>query len=277
MRTFGIDERSKALTPTVRVLATAYPKGHLIQPHHHEWAQLVYARAGVMTVLTAAGAWVVPPQRAVWMPAGMEHAIRCGTRLEMRTLYVDTSARDGLPAACGVVNVRPLLRELVLACVEAPGEGRRRELLALLLLEEIRAAALAPLHLPEPLDPRLKRIAAALGTDPGDPRTLAAWGREVGASVRTLSRRFLAETGMTFRQWQRQARLHAALVRLAQREPVTSRGARSRLRQPERLHPRLPPRARHHPRPVLRARRWLISLVLSGPAFRRNPVAMQWS
>jgi quercetin dioxygenase-like cupin family protein len=65
MRTFGIDERSKALTPTVRVLATAYPKGHLIQPHHHEWAQLIYARAGVMTVLTAAGAWVVPPQRAV--------------------------------------------------------------------------------------------------------------------------------------------------------------------------------------------------------------------
>ncbi len=77
------------------------------------------------------------------------------------------------------------------------------------------------MHLPEPEDPRLKRIAAALGADPGDPRTLAAWGKEVGASVRTLSRRFLAETGMTFRQWQRQARLHAALVRLAQREPVT--------------------------------------------------------
>jgi AraC-like DNA-binding protein/quercetin dioxygenase-like cupin family protein len=221
MRTFGIDERSKALTATVRVLATDYPKGHLIRPHHHEWAQLIYARAGVMTVLTAAGAWVVPPQRAVWMPAGMEHAIRCGTRLEMRTLYIDAAARDGLPVACGVVNVPPLLRELVLAGVEAPGEGPRRELLVALLLQEVSAAPLAPLHLPEPEDPRLKRITAALGADPGDPRTLAAWGKEVGASVRTLSRRFLAETGMTFRQWQRQARLLTALVRLAQREPVT--------------------------------------------------------
>jgi AraC-like DNA-binding protein/quercetin dioxygenase-like cupin family protein len=221
MRTFGIDERSKALTATVRVLATDYPKGHLIRPHRHEWAQLIYARVGVMTVLTAAGAWVVPPQRAVWMPADMEHAIRCGTRLEMRTLYIDTAAREGLPAACGVVNVPPLLRELVLAGVEAPGEGPRRELLVALLLQEVSAAPLAPLHLPEPEDPRLKRITAALGADPGDPRTLAAWGKEVGASVRTLSRRFLAETGMTFRQWQRQARLLTALVRLAQREPVT--------------------------------------------------------
>jgi AraC-like DNA-binding protein len=222
MRPFGIDERSESLTATVRSLATDYTKGHLIQPHHHDWAQLIYARAGVMTVVTVAGAWVVPPQRAVWMPAGMEHAIRCATRLEMRTLYVDTQARDGLPVACGVVNVSPLLRELVLAGVEAPGDGPRRALLVGLLLEEIRAAALAPLHLPEPEDPRLKRITAALGADPGDPRTLAAWGKEVGASVRTLSRRFLAETGMTFRQWQRQARLLAALVRLAQREPVTS-------------------------------------------------------
>ncbi len=124
MRTFGIDERSEALTPTVRVLATDYPKGHLIRPHHHEWAQLIYARAGVMTVLTAAGAWVVPPQRAVWMPAGMEHAIRCATRLEMRTLYIDPAVvRDGLPAACGVVSVTPLLRELVLAARR--GAGRR--------------------------------------------------------------------------------------------------------------------------------------------------------
>ncbi len=245
--------------PAVRVLATDYPKGNLIPPHRHDWAQLIYARAGVMTVSTAAGAWVVPPQRAVWMPALLEHAIRCATRLSMRTIYIDAGARHGLPAACGVVSVTPLLRELVLASVEAPGGGPRRELLVGLLLEEIRAAPLAPLHLPEPLDPRLKRITAALGADPGDPRTLAAWGKVVGASVRTLSRRFLAETGMTFRQWQRQARLLAALVRLAQREPVTSGGARSRLRQPERLHPRLPPGAGHHAWPLFRPRRRLTS------------------
>jgi AraC-like DNA-binding protein len=121
-----------------------------------------------------------------------------------------------------VVNVSPLLRELILAAVEAPGPLRRRRLLAAFLLDELRAAPVAPLYLPEPEDPRLKRIAQALRAEPGDPRTLAAWSREVGASARTLSRRFLRETGLTFRQWQRQARLLAALVKLAQREPVTT-------------------------------------------------------
>ncbi|HEX5794592.1 MAG TPA: helix-turn-helix transcriptional regulator [Geminicoccaceae bacterium] len=214
-------ERTDPLSARVRAYAFDYPKGHQIAPHRHDWAQLIYARAGVMTVATAAGAWVVPPQRAVWVPAGTEHAIHCETPLSMRALFLASGLRRALPPACSVVNVSPLLRALILAGVEAPGAPRRRHLLASLLIEEIRAARVAPLHLPEPEDPRLKRIASAIAAEPGDPRTLAAWSREVGASVRTLSRRFLAETGMTFREWQRQARLLAALVRLAQRESVT--------------------------------------------------------
>jgi AraC-like DNA-binding protein len=99
---------------------------------------------------------------------------------------------------------------------------RRRRLITTLVLNEIRAATVAPLHLPEPADPRLMRITSALREQPGDSRTLTAWAAEAGASTRTLSRLFLAETGMTFRQWQRQARLLAALVRLAQGTPVTS-------------------------------------------------------
>jgi AraC-like DNA-binding protein len=120
------------------------------------------------------------------------------------------------------VQVSPLLRELILASVEAPGPPRRRSQLAALIFCELAEAAVAPLHLPEPADPRVRRVTEALRAEPGDPRTLAAWGKAVGASARTLSRLFLAETGMTFRQWQRQARLLAALVKLAQRQPVTA-------------------------------------------------------
>ena len=222
MEPFDVVERTAALSAGVRAYAFDYPRGHHIEPHRHDWEQLLYARAGVMTVVTTAGAWVVPPQRAVWVPAGTVHEIHCSTPLSMRALFVAHDHRRPLPAACSVVNVAPLLRELILAAVEAPGAPRRRRLLAAFLLDELRAAPVAPLYLPEPEDPRLRRISRALRAEPGDPRTLAAWSREVGASVRTLSRRFLAETGMTFRQWQRQARLLAALVKLAQREPVTT-------------------------------------------------------
>jgi AraC-like DNA-binding protein len=218
----NIPEQTKPLTARIGAYAHDYPKGHHIPPHRHDWHQLVYARTGVMTVSTARGAWVVPPQRAVWMPAKTDHQIRCGTPVSMRTLYLAPAAAVPLPAACCVVHVSPLLRELILASVEAPGPPRRRTQLAALILSELAEAAVAPLHLPEPVDPRVRRITETLRAEPGDPRTLANWSREVGASTRSLSRLFLAETGMTFRQWQRQARLLAALVKLAQRQPVTA-------------------------------------------------------
>jgi AraC-like DNA-binding protein len=221
----NILEQTEPLTAGVRAYARTYPKGFDIALHRHAWGQLIYARSGVMTVTVAGpaegGSWVVPPQRALWVPAETDHWIRCGTQLSMRTLYVAPATR-ALPVRCCVVNVPPLLRELILAAVEAPGPPRRRRLLTALILDEIRAATVAPLHLPEPTDPRLVRITGAIREQPGDARTLGAWAREAGASTRTLSRLFLAETGMTFRQWQRQARLLAALVRLAEGTSVTA-------------------------------------------------------
>jgi AraC-like DNA-binding protein/quercetin dioxygenase-like cupin family protein len=222
MRPSSVEQRSNALTPRIGALGIDYPRGHSTGWHWHERGQLVYARAGVMTVTTRAGTFVVPPQRAVWMPPGVEHEVRCATPLSMRTLYIAPSRRGALPSGCCVINVSPLLRELILAAVEAPGGARRARLIADLLLAEMSTAASAPLHLPEPEDPRLRRVTAALRADPGDRRTLAEIAREAGASSRTLARLFLAETGMTFGQWQRQLRLLAALVRLAQREPVTT-------------------------------------------------------
>ena len=86
-------------------LASEYPGGYEIAPHRHVRAQLVYASQGVMTVTAAAGCWVVPPQRAVWMPAGAEHAIRVDRDLSMRSLYIRPDAVAGLPGTCRVVTV----------------------------------------------------------------------------------------------------------------------------------------------------------------------------
>ena len=63
-------------------------------------------------------------------------------------------------------------------------------------------------------------VAAALLANPADGRTLAEWGRNVGASGRTLARAFLAGTGMPFGQWRRLARLQAALPQLAAGQAV---------------------------------------------------------
>jgi AraC-like DNA-binding protein len=210
------------MRPFLSHLAEDHPRGHHIAPHAHRRGQLIFARSGVMQVETAAGLWIVPPQRAVWVPPRIRHAIRCRSAVSLRTLYVSGAQDRGLPKRCTVVAVSPLLRELIIElCEGTPGAQRRRALCALVLSELVELPAIA-IHLPEPRDARLQRVTAALKRRPADGRTLAAWAAAAGASPRTLTRLFIAETGMTFRQWRRQARLIAAIERLARREPVTS-------------------------------------------------------
>jgi AraC-like DNA-binding protein len=203
-------------------LAENHPRGHYIAPHAHRRGQLVFARSGVMQVEAAAGLWILPPQRALWVPPRMRHAIRCRTSVSLRTLYLATPLPLALPKSCAVLGVSPLARELIIElCEGRPAPRRRRALVALILAELVALPAIA-IHLPEPRDARLQRVTVALKRQPADERPLAAWARLAGASPRTLTRLFLAETGMTFRQWRRQLRFMAAIERLARREPVTT-------------------------------------------------------
>ncbi|MGE0419742.1 MAG: helix-turn-helix domain-containing protein [Acetobacteraceae bacterium] len=177
---------------------------------------------------TAHGTFVVPPYLAVWMPAGVVHRIDASGTVRMRTIYIDTehagSPGTGLPGEVCVLHVTPLLRELILAAVDAPQtfppDGPEARLMAV-ILDQIQVLPVAPLSLPIPQDARLRRIADALLADPADERTIDEWARLAGASARTLARLFQAETGMSFGQWRQQLRLLRALERLAAGEPVT--------------------------------------------------------
>ena len=204
--------------------ARSYPDGQLVARHSHEPAQLLYASSGLMRVETEVGFWVVPPQRAVWIPARMEHQVAMAGATEMRSLYL-LRGLEGLPADCQVIAVSPLLRELIAAFIAgpatyAPGDPQAR--LVAVILDQLRAPVLASLHLPVPAAPRLRRLVAALLADPADNRSLDDWARVAGASARTLARLFEAETGLGFRAWRQQLRLHEALARLAAGEAVTA-------------------------------------------------------
>ena len=101
----------------VTTLTYDFPDGHTVPPHLHPEDQLVYACRGVMTVKTSQGVWVVPPQRAVWIPARTPHAISMSGAVSMRTLYFRERMVRRMPRSCSVVNVSPLLAELVVhAC-----------------------------------------------------------------------------------------------------------------------------------------------------------------
>jgi AraC-like DNA-binding protein len=202
-------------------LATDYPRGHHIGLHAHDADQIVFAKSGVMRVSAQDGVWVVPPARALWMPARLPHSIHCTTAVAMRSVYLQSAAAPLRLQSCAVVTVSPLMREIIVRLVEGPASPDRSERLVSLLLDELQTVPVAHLHLPEPQERGLRAVAETLRGNPADRRTLDQWAQAAGLSRRTLVRRFAAETGMTFGAWRRQLRFLTALERLAEGAPVT--------------------------------------------------------
>ena len=201
-----------------------FASGFEILPHRHERAQLIYATVGTMRISTGDGVWVVPPQRALWMPAGVHHSIVMSGDVTMRTLYVRADAARAMPSACHVLPVSVLLRELITRATELPVQydeaGAAGHVVAL-LLAELHVAGTLPLQLPMPRDPRLRKICERLLAAPGDPRTVDQWALEANASPRTIARLFTTETGLTFGAWRQQARILDAMGRLGSGAAVT--------------------------------------------------------
>jgi len=198
--------------------------GRITAPHRHPEGQLFGATRGVLTVGTDAGLWVLPASHAVWMPPRHRHALRSHGPFEGHSVYVAEPACAALPDAPCAIACGGLLREAIARAaswdVRAPDAARRR--IADVILDEIRAAPIESPGLPLPTDARLMKIARALLADLSDARGLAHWAAHGAVSARTLSRRFVAETGLTFADWRQRARLMRAIEMLAAGTPVTT-------------------------------------------------------
>jgi AraC-like DNA-binding protein/quercetin dioxygenase-like cupin family protein len=201
-----------------------YPAGHVVPRHFHDRDQLVYASRGVMTIHTFGATWVVPPCRAVWIPARISHTITMSGAVAMRTLYLKPRLATSLPRDCCVINVSALLKELILyACTlqALKKTVKWQEHLIGVILHQLQTVQMIPLQLPHLSDARLVRIAEVFRKNPGDHRTLAQICKASGASKRSVERLFQQEIGMTFGKWRQQLRLMRAVRLLAEGTKVT--------------------------------------------------------
>ncbi len=177
-----------------------------------------------MSVATRAGIWVVPTLRAVWIPAGVPHTIAMSGRVAMRTLYLKPRLARALPRDCCVVNVSPLLRELILCACSFQALKKRvpqqRHLIDL-ITDQLGAIQMVSLQLPHLSDPRARHVADILLADPANTEKLSRLCKGSGASKRTVERLFRDEVGMTFGKWRQQLRLMHALRLLAEGAKVT--------------------------------------------------------
>lgn len=205
------------------VMENRWPDGASTGWHSHPKGQLLYATEGVMVVHTDAGSWIVTPNRALWMLAGLRHNVTMSGEVVLRTAYIDAVKVSTLPAQSCVINVSPLLRELLIEAARiapTPEPVGRDARLIELLLDEIRISPVLPLHLPLPRDERLRALCDTLLASPAQSLSAADWAARMQVGERTLHRLFARETGMSFAKWREQARLLYALQRLANGDKV---------------------------------------------------------
>jgi len=213
-----------SLPSPVTTLTYDFVHGHKIPEHFHPEDQLVYACRGVMTVRTADGSWVVPAQRAVWIPARIPHSIVMSGAVSMRTIYFRARLVRRLPRSCCVVNVSPVLQELILHACTYPRLSRRSRIQANLIaviVDQLGMVRAIPLQLPSPSDTRALRVAETLQRDPSEQRSLHAVCKQAGASKRTIERLFQSETHLSLGKWRQQLRLLRSLQLLAAGEKIT--------------------------------------------------------
>jgi AraC-like DNA-binding protein len=168
---------------------------------------------------------VLPTQRALWIPAGIAHKVRMSGTVSSRNLYLRCNLAQSLPCVCSVVNISPLLKELILHACQFPTLNRRtkgqRHFIGL-LLNLLHSSQLLPLQLPQPTDPRARKLASLFLSDPTNSVPVRDPCRRAGASKRTIERLFRRDTQMTLGRWRQQLRLIHGMRLIAQGMKITS-------------------------------------------------------
>jgi AraC-like DNA-binding protein len=192
------------------------------------------------------GRWLVPPDRAVWVPALARTFDRRARR------YRDAHAvfRSGVAGARApsasldaefVVRVSRLLHEAILALFDGRNDPDRTELLIRLAMLELHQAEDSATFIPLPHEPRCRRAADIVLGDPTGAHEIETLARTVGTSARTLSRLFASETQLSFKSWCQRARIAAAIENCRRGQPLgQATGLGSRLCQRAGVFPCLP-------------------------------------
>jgi AraC-like DNA-binding protein len=209
----------------VAAMMRDYTPGSGGRRHSHRRAQLLHAISGTMLVLVDGGSWILPPHRALWIPAGIDHEVHCRGHVALRTVYIEPDACEILGTTCKALTVSNLLTELLVEAARIPLEydlDSRDGRLMQLLLDEIARMESLPLDVPMPQSSALLRLCGDIMRRPGELATLDDCAALTGMTRRSFTRRFRNETGISFLQWHVQVRLREALAKLNEGQPVTT-------------------------------------------------------
>lgn len=219
-------------TTTMAVFRYALGSGECFGAHTHPQHQLSWSPSGTLTAETPGRHWQLLRTSALWIPADLPHDVGASRPAELVNVRFNAAFCPFLDDEPVVVDATPLLVALIERLADPEMDEERRARAEQVLLDELAPVAGSPMSMsmsmsvPMPFDGRALAVARALLADPADGRALSAWGREVGASERTLVRFFSTETGLSFSAWRSRVRLRAALGHLDAGATTSSAAAR---------------------------------------------------
>lgn len=208
-----------ALSRGVKLRGAGFPM------HAHDDAQLTFVMSGVVQVQTSDGRWFVPQQLAVWIPPGLLHTVEVLMDAELWLVHWHAPATlawapPNLPNRVFALHVTPLLRNLLTTAFTSGTSAEKAELVMKLMLHELVEAPNAPTFLPLPSSPTGRRVAEIALGDTQNRLSAAQTASLAATSVRSMSRLFPVETGLTFKAWRQRARIVQAMDRLARGQPI---------------------------------------------------------
>ncbi|MEM7273320.1 MAG: helix-turn-helix domain-containing protein [Actinomycetota bacterium] len=187
--------------------------------------RLIWSTGDAVSVEVAGRPLVVGKRTGAWVPAGTR--IDAADDSALGQACFDPAVWPALTAPLGSVALDDLLVATLASYVERSSDSVVRAM-ADVLVDGVRRALAGRCDLPPfPSDPAARRVAEAIMSDPSDRRGLDAWARQEATSERTLRRRFINETGLTFTRWSSAIRLQHARALLGQGQPMSIAANRS--------------------------------------------------
>ncbi len=188
--------------------------------HFHEVHQIEYALHGVVEVETDAAHYLLPPQQAAWIPAGLEHQAVMNPDVQTVAVMFDPTLIVSPGDRARILAVSPLIREMMIYALRWPidrTDGDDTSDAFFRTLGNLVSEALdheAPLSLPTSDDP-IVAAAMVYTKDHLDTATVETVSRAVAVSERTLRRQFQASIGLSWRTYLLHARMLRAMALLA--------------------------------------------------------------
>lgn len=207
----------------IKISSLTRDASHEGKPHQHLEGQLFIIKKGLLVLHTAAGRWVMPSQRAGWLPPRCQHHAKSYGPMSGVSFYLPSKLCKMLPKHPCVFTPHSLLNEIILRCAtwQMTSLTPEKKRLIQVMIDELSTLTPQPLYLPMPQEPRLEKMTQALIANPAKSKTIKEWAECVNMTVRTFTRHFREETGMSFTKWCQLARVMKAMEYLAKGKSVT--------------------------------------------------------